>query len=493
MRGLRFSLFSKIMLWVFLNLLVLGAILWLIFNLNFRFEPNAPFFGGTTNRIEAVTRLLEREMDEKSRAERDEVLRRYTESYGVEFFLYDNTGRQLGGRETTLPAEILAEVARPEPPPPPGRQDNPALSRERPGGRGGPPPRPGDMYLKTKNPTLYWMVARTMTREKDNPAPVRTRLLAVSDSFTGHGLFFDPTPWLIMAGVIFIVSIIFWLPFVRSLTKTIGQMTNATEQIAEEHFDVRVDERRTDELGRLGKAINYLATRLSGFITGQKRFLGDISHELNSPLARMQFALTILEDRVDGQHRSYVEDVKEEVELMSKLVSELLAYSKAGIKGLEIELEPVRLRPLFEQVIARETAKEDADIELHMDDKLEALAQPDLLARALANVIRNAVRYAGTAGTIRAAADESSNGHVKITVADSGAGVPDSDLEKLFDPFYRIESDRSRQSGGAGLGLAIVKSCIEACDGKVLARNRQPHGFEVTILLRKNENFKSQI
>ncbi len=488
MRGLRFSLFSKIMLWFFLNLLLLGAVLALVLSFYFRFDMRSPLLGGSSGRIEALTRSIESEMHDKSRAERDELLKRYAETYQVEFFMFDNKGKQLAGKETTLPAEILSEITRPEPPPSARGQSGPMPPREsreqpppphRP--PGGPPP---SLYFKTANPQLYWFVGRIMMFEREQPEPVRTRLLVASDSFSGHGLFFDPTPWIIMLGIIFFGSTIFWLPFVRRLTKAIGQMTSATEQIAEERFDVRVNERRTDELGRLGKAINHLATRLSGFVTGQRRFLGDISHELNSPLARMQFALTILEDRVDESHRRHVEDVKEEVELMSKLVNELLAYSKAGIKGLEIELEPVRLRPLFESVIARETAKENADIELEVDDRLEALAQTDLLARALGNVIRNAVRYAGNAGKIRAAA-ETSNGHVRITVADSGAGVPEADLEKLFDPFYRIQSDRSRQTGGTGLGLAIVKSCVEACQGKVFAQNRAPSGFEVTILLKK--------
>ncbi len=105
-------------------------------------------------------------------------------------------------------------------------------------------------------------------------------------------------------------------------------------------FDVRVKDNRTDELGHLGESINHLATRLSGFVHGQKRFLGDISHELYSPLARMrmQFALSILEDCSDEEiRRLYVEDVKGEVVLVSKLVSELLTYSKAGIKITESE------------------------------------------------------------------------------------------------------------------------------------------------------------
>jgi len=335
--------------------------------------------------------------------------------------------------------------------------------------------------LKTNNPTLYWWGTTVFIFDNEKTEPVPRILLISSNSFTGNGLLFDPTPWLVIFAVIIGGSILFWLPFARGITKSIAQMTRATEQIADEQFDVRVNEKRTDEIGRLGKAINHLTERLSGFVYGQKRFLGDISHELNSPLARMQFALSILEDRVDETNRPYVEDVKEEVELMSKLVSELLAYSKAGIKTRQIALERVPLRPLVETVIRREAAK-NADIEFNVDDDLEAMAQPELLSRSLSNIVRNAVRYAGDAGKITVSA-EKDNGHVEIKVADNGAGVPDSELSKLFDPFYRLEFDRARSTGGTGLGLAIVKTCIESCQGKVYAQNRTPSGLEVVILL----------
>jgi two-component system sensor histidine kinase CpxA len=105
------------------------------------------------------------------------------------------------------------------------------------------------------------------------------------------------------------------------------------------------------------------------------------------------------------------------------------------------------------------------------------------LSRAIANVVRNAVRYAGEAGKIKVSATNWKN-QVKIEIADNGVGVPKDTLEKLFDPFYRVESDRARQSGGTGLGLAIVKTCIEACQRKVSASNRIPHGLAVTISLK---------
>jgi two-component system, OmpR family, sensor histidine kinase CpxA len=483
MQRLRVSLFAQIIFWFFLNLLFLAALLWLFFS--FRFDPRLPSFLRSGTRIESITGLVEEETNNKTRAERDEILQRYTQIYNVEFFLFDNAGRQLAGREIALPEEIRSEITRFEPPPGARRGLNPRLT-DAPSFRPPFSPSPRSLYLRTANPSLYWFVGRIMTFDSDKHEATRTRLLAASDSFTGRGLFFNPLPYLFLTGAVIGFSILFWLPFVRRITRAVGQMNDAAAQIAEERFDVRVDERRTDELGRLGKSINHLAARLSGFVTGQKRFLGDISHELNSPLARMQFALTILEDRVDESNRAYVADVREEVELMTKLVSELLAYSKAGIKSAEVKLENVSLRPLVERVVERETATENAKVKIEINENLNVQAQPELLDRALANVVRNAVRYAGEAGEITIAANQN-NGKVELTVADQGAGVPEAEIDRLFDPFYRLETDRSRQTGGSGLGLAIVKTCVEACRGKVLARKRIPNGLEISINLQSSK------
>jgi two-component system, OmpR family, sensor histidine kinase CpxA len=280
-----------------------------------------------------------------------------------------------------------------------------------------------------------------------------------------------------LATTILLISILLWLPFVRRLTGTIRQLTNATEQIAEERFDIRVTTSREDELGRLGRAVNHLAERLDGFVKGQKRFLGDISHELNSPLARMGIALEILEERADPSLHNYISDVREEVTLMSQLVSELLVYARSGLKGVRINLVTVELRPLIEKVVAREAG--GVEVRIEMGEDLEVLAQPELLSRALANVVRNAKRYAGDAGGI-VVRDARRDELVVISVIDQGAGIPENQLDRIFDPFYRLEDDRARETGGTGLGLAIVKTCIEACQGRVSAHNLTP-GFEIRM------------
>jgi two-component system, OmpR family, sensor histidine kinase CpxA len=334
---------------------------------------------------------------------------------------------------------------------------------------------------RTAEPTRYWVGMRLPFFEPGERRPSMAVLVLTSDSMSGHGLFFDIRPWLFVSAAIVLLSAAIWFPFVRGLTRSIGLMTATAEEMARGRFDARVEPLRSDELGRLGVAINQLSARLGGFVGGQRRFLGDISHELNSPLARLDLALGIIEERVSDDERPMLADAQEEVRLMAELVAELLAFAKAGMKGQEVRLSPVPLRPVCDMVVAREAQGREVLIEVAPE--ITVTAQPQLLSRALANLVRNAIRYAGQAGPIAIAA-RPSNGDTLITVSDRGPGVPAEALPRLFEPFFRIEADRDRMTGGAGLGLAIVKTCVDACQGKVEARNLSP-GFEVKVRLRR--------
>jgi two-component system sensor histidine kinase CpxA len=110
------------------------------------------------------------------------------------------------------------------------------------------------------------------------------------------------------------------------------------------------------------------------------------------------------------------------------------------------------------------------------------MADPELLVRALSNLLRNAIRYGAEAGPIEIHAERREDS-VLITIADSGPGVPEAELEKIFDAFYRVDASRNRQTGGSGLGLAIVRTCVESCNGSVAAENRAPHGLAVQVRL----------
>lgn len=354
----------------------------------------------------------------------------------------------------------------------------PFVPRRGPGG----PPTPGRFMVKTENPTAYWIATGMPMGELMSRVRQPVLLLIHTRSISG-GLFFDLTPWLVYAACAIVISVIFWLPLVRNLTHAIAELTRATERIADGQFDITVDTRRNDELGRLGGAINRMASRLTGFVNGQKRFLGDTAHELCSPIARMNLALGILEERVNDPCKPYVDDVREEAAEMSALVNELLSFSKASLASGKIKLQPVCLAEVAAAAIRRESV---AGVEIRnlVPPALTAQANPELLQRALANLIRNGIRYAGQAGPITIAATENHQETV-LEVSDQGPGVPEESLPKLFDPFYRVDTSRTRDTGGVGLGLTIVKTCVEACGGGVTCHNRQPAGLAVRISLLK--------
>ena len=278
-----------------------------------------------------------------------------------------------------------------------------------------------------------------------------------------------------------VFSALLWFPFIRGITRSIGRISEASRRISEGRFDVRVTDQRRDELGQLGETINHMAERLEGLVTGQKRFLGDIAHELCSPLAKLRVALGIIEQRADEQQQRYVLSAAEKAEHMATLVNELLSFSKASLGVAATKLERVAVRDVVQKAVQRETT-EGCTIRVEAGEDLAVLAEPELLTRALANLVRNAIRHAGHAGPITVSAVREKD-EVCLTVADSGPGVAEAELPRIFDPFYRVDASRDRATGGVGLGLAIVKTCVESCRGTVSCRNRVPSGLEVTIRL----------
>jgi two-component system sensor histidine kinase CpxA len=310
-------------------------------------------------------------------------------------------------------------------------------------------------------------------------------LLLRSASMFNSSLFFDWTLWVAAALTVIGVTALCWLPFVRGITRSVSEMDRVTRQIAEGRFGTQASVARGDELGHLAAQINRMGARLDSFVKNQKRFLGDIAHELCAPIARIQFALGILERKAanadQAQASQHVQTLHDEIQEMSALVNELLSFSKAGMNPDASPLAPVSLESAVERAISRE-AFAGARIKSYVPPGLTALANEAFLLRALSNILRNAVRYAGSAGPIEIRAG-SENGVVTLTIADAGPGLPASELDEVFQPFYRPEAARTRETGGAGLGLAIVRSCVETCRGTVECRNRPAGGLEVMVRL----------
>jgi two-component system sensor histidine kinase CpxA len=171
-------------------------------------------------------------------------------------------------------------------------------------------------------------------------------------------------------------------------------------------------------------------------------------------------------------------------------VNELLSFSKASLGATHAKLQQVPLRALVDLAIRREVTNGE-QVETKIASDLRVEVEPELLTRALANLLRNAIRYAGKAGPITITA-EPRDGQVALSVSDCGPGIPEAELQRIFDPFYRLDASRDRETGGVGLGLAIVKTCVEGCQGTVVADNRLPTGLQVTITLRGVEGYADQ-
>lgn len=449
---IRLPLSAKILIWFFLNLTILAAVFVLLFNAQFRFDLDWVFASSAGQRVEAVRALIVGELNTRAPDEWGSVLERFSEAYGVRFSLFEPNGQHLIGSFTELPPQVRERL------------------------RSGGPPK---SFLRTDHPAHYWLLLRTKLDNPQAGGPMRLMLVGEASSLSMGGLVLDPLPWLALAAGAIVFSVLFWFPLLRGITRCIRQMTLTTRQIAEGRFEVRVSARRGDELGSLSESINQMAARLNGLVEGQKRFLGDIAHELCSPLARLQMVLGIMEQRAGAEQIEQAKSASAKAGQIAELVNELLAFSRASFGAKAVHRVPVAVKQAVEEAVRKEGAE---GIGVEMDEAIAVLADENLLVRALGNLLRNAIRHGGNSAPITVTAAQEA-GRVSIRVADSGTGVPEEELAKLFDAFYRVDSSRTRETGGVGLGLTIVKTCVESCNGTVIARNRQPHGLEVILEL----------
>lgn len=480
----------KILLVAFLNVALLFAVFYVFARYQYRLDLGSALLAPARYQMLSISRLAALELNNTSRDHWGDILTQNAATYPADFFLFDRDGNQIAGKSVDPPKAIFRRHGQgpgfgrdpgagrfdERGPVPPDQAQGPPLPPAR---EFREPPFPVD-FVHTTNPNYYWAAVHVPVVTHTGDRPEDLRLVWRFASLWTNSFFFDYRPWLAAIIVFVLVSVACWLPLIRSLTQVIARMTKATGQIAEGHFEIQLPVKRSDELGRLSDSINRMAKSLSGYVNGQRRFLGDIAHELCAPVARIQMSLGILEQRAPENARRYVETIDEEVQHMSTLVNELLSFSKASI-GAAAALESVNVLEVVNRAVDREK-NEQATVGVNVPPALAATAQPDYLFRSVSNVLRNAIRYAGADGPIEISARQVGNFAV-INVADNGPGVPPAELTEILKPFYRPEAARTRDTGGVGLGLAIVRTCMEACNGTATCRNRTPKGFEVELRL----------
>ncbi len=325
----------------------------------------------------------------------------------------------------------------------------------------------------------YWAgVDLAFPGRRGNGPMVHELLLVRADSLDGAGMFFDFKPWLLGGLAVLALSLAIWTPFAWSIARYLRKLTSSTARIAAGDFHVSLPPRGNDELGNLGHAIEAMAVRLDHLVAGQKRFLGDAAHELCAPLARLRTGVGILEMKLGDDSQRHLAGIEAEAEELAMLVEEILAFSRAGNR--KAVHEPLNLKELIDGCIARETAGSTAgncvpvDLEIHSDARL--------LGRSIGNLLRNAVVHGGPDVRIVVEA-RCTPESVEIWVSDDGQGAAAEEIPHLFEPFYRPDRSRSRDTGGSGLGLAIVRTAMDACGGKASASLPAGGGFRVTLTL----------
>jgi two-component system, OmpR family, sensor histidine kinase CpxA len=345
-----------------------------------------------------------------------------------------------------------------------------------------PPPPWGHFAAPPAEDGVLYAAVRIPVRESDDDSP-QLALLVRIDPVRGGSLLFDLRPLLVAALVVVAVSAAVWWPFAHRIVTALDRVIAVTDRIATGRLDARVPIGPGGEIGRLGQAVNQMAERLEGNAAAQRRFLRDVAHELSSPIARMQMALEVEGPAPGTEGSALAAEIATDVAVLRERVEELLAYSRATEPGLGPRMETLDLEPLVRSAVAQELGSRlRTDIEVPSPTRV--LGDPQLIQRAVANLLRNSLRHAGPEATVRIGANADGE-WTELRVVDNGPGVPGWALERLGEPFFRVDPSRDRKTGGSGLGLSLVVSAISACGGHVAFRNADPGGFEARIRLRK--------
>jgi two-component system sensor histidine kinase CpxA len=293
--------------------------------------------------------------------------------------------------------------------------------------------------------------------------------------------------------VVLVIGGIFCYWLARYLTTPVLKLRATTNELAEGNLGARVATnlvKRRDEVGQLGRDFNVMAERLESMVKAQQRLLGDISHELRSPLARLGVALGLARQRSGAEANGALDRIERESDNLNEMISQLLTLTR-----LESGTDSRKRTDVNLAALVREVA-DDADFEARSVNRAVQVVSSDdcsingveeLLRSAVENVVRNAVRYTPEGTAVEVALRKQnggSNNFAVISVRDRGRGVPEDALERIFRPFYRTEDARDRQSGGGtGLGLAITERAVRMHGGSVQAVNAAGGGLAVEMRL----------
>jgi len=382
--------------------------------------------------------------------------------------------------------------------PPPG----PALGKPPPAGpaRGEPPPLPPQPFGGPPRLTLFDDQKRVVAGAP-HPPPDQVLLAITVEARTVGWLGFTKAPrfshplevefaeqqakaFTLIGLATLCGAILVSLFLARHLLRPIRQLTEGTHALSRRQFNTRLAIPSRDELGQLSSAFNAMAQALEHYEQLRRQWLSDISHELRTPLAILRAEIEAMQDGLRPVTGETLASLHAEVLHLSKIVDALRELSSADSAMLTIKREPVKplavlkatLRAFETRFVERGLSLEE---ELTMPDLVMA-GDEDRLKQLFSNILENALKYADAPGTLKVWGEHTPE-ELALNFMDSGPGVPEASLERLFDRLYRVDEARNREQGGSGLGLAICKSIVEALGGRIKAANAPSGGLWLEI------------
>jgi len=299
--------------------------------------------------------------------------------------------------------------------------------------------------------------------------------------------------YLIWLSIAILLSGLVCFGLAQYLSRPIRKLQLATKQLSKGALDTRVSDaigNRSDEIADLGQDFDVMAARLQSLVNNQKRLLSDISHELRSPLARMQLAVGLARKKLETKIPVEIDRIEQETDRLNELVGQSLTLSRLDAGAVYAKDDFIDIGELLKNIkndCDFEAAEKNKKVNLKIERSFMITANGELLHRALENIIRNAIRYTKTDTSVDVALEQLDKNNLEISILDQGPGIPEDKIEGLFEPFVRLSEARDRDSGGYGLGLAIAKRAIEFHKGRISASNKKGNGLLIRIVLPVNQ------
>ena len=290
-----------------------------------------------------------------------------------------------------------------------------------------------------------------------------------------------------VGGVSLFGAIIMGILLANSIVKPISKVVEITQKISDGDYDTRFKgDIRTKELHQLANAVNQMAESLEEQESLRKRLTSDVTHELRTPVANISSCMEMMIDEVMAPTPERLQNCYDELQRLSGLISDLERLRQEENENLTIEKSDVNLLELSQTVMG---SFESQFREKHLDGQVTgdaAIVSVDegRIQQVITNLVSNAIKYSNDGGTVCVIIEDTKDSGI-IHVEDSGIGIPQEELKRIFERFYRTDKSRNRKTGGAGIGLTIAKTIVQAHKGKISVESEEEKGSRFTVVLPK--------